>query len=282
MKERLVCNYAVIRFLPYPETEEFVNVGVILACPQTRIVDYRIEMRRRDRITGFFPELDVDVFTKGRADFNREMDRIRNLLNKNEPGQLEFRIQEKEFHQLFHEIVKPRESLFRFSGVGTVTANDVRKELDKLYSYYVLRQFAAPEEYQETIMANRLRTQLRAEDVLQFYAEKRFGDDEYSVKIPFVHAMTHGNGRLKGIKPLNLDKPDTTKILEHGDRWCMRIKRLRDKNSFPAEMLFVVRCPKSDKKEKAASQIVAALEQLETRVVPVSEQNVILDFAKAV
>ncbi len=30
---KVACNYAIIRFLPYPETEEFVNVGVVLACP---------------------------------------------------------------------------------------------------------------------------------------------------------------------------------------------------------------------------------------------------------
>ncbi len=53
MKHKTICNYAVIRFLPYPETEEFVNVGVILACPETRTIDYMLETRRRDRITGF-------------------------------------------------------------------------------------------------------------------------------------------------------------------------------------------------------------------------------------
>jgi len=26
------CNYAMLRFLPYPETGEFVNVGVVVNC----------------------------------------------------------------------------------------------------------------------------------------------------------------------------------------------------------------------------------------------------------
>lgn len=30
---KLACQYAVVRFLPYAETGEFANVGVALACP---------------------------------------------------------------------------------------------------------------------------------------------------------------------------------------------------------------------------------------------------------
>jgi hypothetical protein len=33
MKKKLACNYAVLRFLPYPETGEFVNIGVAIGCP---------------------------------------------------------------------------------------------------------------------------------------------------------------------------------------------------------------------------------------------------------
>ncbi len=40
-----------MRFLPYTETDELVNVGVVMACPQTGLFDYRIETRRRERIT---------------------------------------------------------------------------------------------------------------------------------------------------------------------------------------------------------------------------------------
>lgn len=282
MKTKTVCNYAVIRFLPYPETEEFVNVGVILACPETRTVDYKLETRRRDRITGFFPELDAGVFIEGRRSFKCEMERIKDLLGNNNPGQMEFRIQEKEFQQIFNQIVKPRETIFRFSTVGTVMADDACKELEALYRYYVERQFATHEEYQETIMANRLRVQLKAKDILRFYEEKRFGDDEYGVKIPFVHQLSGQGARLKAMKPLYLDKPDTTKIIEHGDRWCMRIQRLRKMNNFPNEMLFVVQCPKSDKKARAADEVIKELKLLDTIVVPETEDQVILNFAKAI
>lgn len=282
MKNKTVCNYAVIRFMPYPETEEFVNVGVILACPETRTINYRLETRRRDRITGFFPEMDANVFIEGRRDFKAEMDRIRTGLNKNPPGQMELRIQEEEFHQIFREIVKPRESIFRFSNVGTVLADDACKELDALYRYYVERQFATHEEYQETIMANRLRIRLKAEDILKFYPERCFGDEEYGVKIPFVHETIGTAPRFRAIKTLHLDRTDTTKIIEHGDRWCMRVARLRKMNSFPEDMLFVVHRPPNEKRGRAADEVISELKQCGTTVVQDNEEDAILEFARAI
>ena len=62
----------------------------------------------------------------------------------------------------------------------------------------------------------------------------------------------------------------------------MRIKSLRDLKNFPDEMLFVVQCPKSAKKAKAADEVVKQLELLGTIVIPETERHAILDFAKAI
>ena len=41
MIKKLACNYTVLRFLPYTETGEFVNLGVALACPDLHWFDYK-------------------------------------------------------------------------------------------------------------------------------------------------------------------------------------------------------------------------------------------------
>ena len=41
--KRSICFYSVLRFCPYRETDEFVNVGVILACPATGFLDFKFE-----------------------------------------------------------------------------------------------------------------------------------------------------------------------------------------------------------------------------------------------
>lgn len=43
MKPMRTCNYAVVRFLPYRETGEFVNVGVVLYCREAGFFDVALE-----------------------------------------------------------------------------------------------------------------------------------------------------------------------------------------------------------------------------------------------
>ena len=43
---------------------------------------------------------------------------------------------------LFKALVRPRKSLFRFSGISFVLADDPAVELEKLYQHYVFRQFS--------------------------------------------------------------------------------------------------------------------------------------------
>lgn len=54
---RIGCRYAIVRFLPYAETQEFANVGIVLACPETGYFGFRLEIRHTRRFTDFFKEL---------------------------------------------------------------------------------------------------------------------------------------------------------------------------------------------------------------------------------
>lgn len=47
MSMRVPCQYAIIQFMPYPETGEFANVGVVLACPQMRYLGARLAPVKR-------------------------------------------------------------------------------------------------------------------------------------------------------------------------------------------------------------------------------------------
>jgi hypothetical protein len=73
--KRLACHYSVVRFCPYPETDKFVNVGVVLACPAIGYLDFsRADLRRRGRVGRFFPELDSKIYS---AAMNAWMDTLK-------------------------------------------------------------------------------------------------------------------------------------------------------------------------------------------------------------
>ena len=112
---------------------------------------------------------------------------------------------EIDFIEIFKEIAKPRESMFRFGEIGTRISEKPENEIDDIvHSILCGRQFAVHEEYQETIMANRLRKQFKASDILRYYKIKAVGNEEYKVSLPFVHEIEAKHVRYKAIKPLYL------------------------------------------------------------------------------
>jgi len=56
-------DYAILRVVPRVEREEFVNVGVILSCPQKRFLETRIEVDEQ-RILALDASLDIELLMK--------------------------------------------------------------------------------------------------------------------------------------------------------------------------------------------------------------------------
>lgn len=280
--KKMVCNYAVVHFLPYPETEEFVCVGIALCCLETRFFGYKLEMKRRDRVTGFFPELDVGVFTQGRRIFERQLHHVHQLLgNPDGKFQLELGLNDVDPVALFKELVRPRESLFRFSGIATVLTDNPATEIERLYEHYVNRQFAQREEYQEEIMTRRLQGLFRRNAVVGYRTEL-LGDDTYKFRVPFVKGELTDLKRLRAIKPLNLTQTDTTRIIDHGDLWLKRTRRLMELNVEPDRLLIPVKLPTEKKRADVAAEVCKQFKDLGVRIVEFGRHDDILGFAKVV
>jgi len=139
----VVCNYAIGRFRPYRETDEFVNVGVVLVCPQTGYFDYLFGNGDYRRIASFFPELEAGVFQAGLSGLLKELARVitreqeqlhQPVLREGIPASL----------ARFRELVRPREAQFHFSDARTVIAADPRAKLQELFDRYIQRQPGPP------------------------------------------------------------------------------------------------------------------------------------------
>jgi hypothetical protein len=252
----LVCNYAIARFRPYRETSEFVNVGVVLICPQVSYFGYLFQTRKHKRITDFFPELEVDVFKAGLGGLLKELNRISGRSHEEQLGQLVLREEAHASLARFRELVRPREALFHFAEVATAFTADPQAKLKELFHYYIERQFARGREYQEVIMRRNLGDFLRRVNLDREYrTDVRVGDESYNVVLPFVHLR--GTVAQKAIKPLHLDKEGTTEIYRHGDAWLSTVRRLKQINHLPKELLFTIKPPKAGAKKMAAAEEIA-------------------------
>lgn len=279
MKQQVACNYAVLRFRPYMETGEFVNVGAVLIAHTVPWFGFRVEAKRHRRVTDFFPELGADRYREAREAFTGELRRVQAMMT--DPG---LHLTPADRLGIFSELVRTRESVFRFGETGTVFAHDPAAALDAIFRHHVLRQFAKAKEYQETIMARRLGNLLDANDLLDRYrANALVGDQRFHAKFAFVSRDVTAEGIPKrAIKPLDLDRPDRTRIYEHGDAWVQRVRRLRQMNTAPTSILVPIRVPQSNATCRAAAdEIEGELAREGILVVPEADEARLLAFARA-
>jgi hypothetical protein len=63
MQGRNLFEYAVVRYVPRPEREEFLNVGVILFCPSRKFAQARFSLPE-SKIKAFYSDVNMDELRK--------------------------------------------------------------------------------------------------------------------------------------------------------------------------------------------------------------------------
>jgi len=245
-----VCNYSILRFLPYPETGEFVNIGIVLIANNG---DFRFKIeKKRQRVTHFFPGLDGKIFIRARNEMEAELTRLSGY----------FTAQRSDLAMLlntFKHLIHPRETVMRFSDPGTMAITNATQAIDTLFEHYVNRSFAT-KEYEETVLEKKLGKILTDGNLKQKYSEQKLGTKDYLVKFPFV--MVHGGEPVQALKPIHLGHNEPGKIIEHGDAWISRVKRLKAADQLAKDTLFIAGPPEEGKPKllKAYKEICSELQ----------------------
>jgi hypothetical protein len=128
--ERHVCNYAILWFLPTRAREEFVNVGVLVNCLQPCFLDFELESPEMPRrVRDFFPDQNEMTFEANLAAMRREFERVKEMTDSAQDPTSCMR--------LFREVVRPRESIFRFGEIRTRSTSDPATLTGELFRRYV-------------------------------------------------------------------------------------------------------------------------------------------------
>jgi hypothetical protein len=248
---KYICNYSILRFLPYPETGEFVNIGIVLVANNG---DFRFKIeKKRQRITNFFPSLDSKILIRARNEVERELDRLSGFFTAN-------RDDVTTLLGAFQHLTHPRETMMRFSDPGTLATDNSNDALTRLFDHYVNHSFAT-KEYQETQLERQLGKLLTSYNLKQRYTEQKLGTADYPVKFPFV--MMLGASPIQALKPLHLGHDESSKIIEHGDAWISKMRRLNSAGQLAQDTLFVAGPPEQGKPKllKAYREICEELKQ---------------------
>lgn len=274
-----VCQYSVIRFLPYRETDEFVNVGIILLCEDMGFLDYRLERRRSARIAGFFQEMDRNVFMLGVQAMNSELRRVTGGKDHDEDGHVVLPGTSSDLAATFVQLVRPRRTLFYFSEPRVIMSDHPADTLNQLFQTYVNRQIAQTHEYKEQLMREAIHKHLQQWHLSKLYRAHTIGNEVYTMNFPFVH-FTHEGCPTRAIRALHLDRRDTTDILRRGDEIIAGLKRLRDSAVLPENCMVVVKVPKgTDSRAEIAQQVCDDVMKLDITVSPYRDTQHLRTFA---
>ena len=276
---KYACQYAIVRFMPYAETGEFANMGIVLMCPEAGYFDFKL-LDRVTRIKAFFSELDATIYRNTRAVFAAEMRRLRSALMPGYlDGQATHRALEKTTsRQVFAELIKPSEAIVRFDAMRVVLANDPAEKLAELYAYYVGRSFAA-KAYQEQMVEKEVKQVLRAANLIKIYRPETLGNEAYHARFQFVKMENHI--AVRAIKPLHLAHDDPAALFDHGWEWVGKIRKLRREGLLPSAVLFAVNAPDAAARDRMAAykEIVTELRDERVSVVPYLNRQEIHEFA---
>jgi hypothetical protein len=278
---QFVCKYAVTRFLPYRETEEFVNIGVLLLCEPLGFLGFRLEKRRVTRIREFFQELNSTVFLEGVKALEGELNRMVPRDRDQPENQMVMPWTAQQAANAFEYFTKPRRTLFCFSEPRVILSSSPSETLKTLFAHYVHRQFAQTKEYQEQLMRISIQHHLRDWSLSPFYRACEMGPDIYKMKFPFVHLSESGTA-THAIRPLHLDRRDTTAILRKGDEITGGFRRLSASGALPDKCMVVVKTPKGGLRSEAANQVCEEVRKMNVIVSPYSDVAQLREFASDV
>lgn len=121
------CLYSIVRFSPYPETEEFVNVGVVVCAPKKKFFDFQITQRNDFRVCDFFH--DDCIFPIAVDTFCQEL-----IFAKAKSSEV---VGVQPLAQFFNYFTAKRESILHFSPARVVMTSNPKAEMEKIYNKYV-------------------------------------------------------------------------------------------------------------------------------------------------
>jgi len=265
------CLYAIVRFVPYAEISEFANVGIVLCVPELHYFNFKLAPAKFKRINNFFEDLNIQLFGAAKENLENDLTRVKHYSLSIKPEQLAFN---------FKDIVRSRENIVRFGEVRSALIDISPDEyIETLYSKFIGRDFITPERHSiEDKMVKTIRESFNCHH-LPVYKRAKITSELIEATFPLVN-QEHGN---KVIKPLAFKQESTTQIIEHGERWHSKIKRLINSgNLINTNILLPFEAPKTKNTllTKAYDEVVFGFNDINVEICDFKDSDSLINFAR--
>lgn len=264
---RQVCKYSIIRFQPFVETEEFANIGIVLYATASKRLLFRLLHANDQRVNRFFEPLNKDVLVQVLKIIRAELERVTVSLERTPNPKMD----------IYEELIKPREDIIQYSHNRVLFSTDINKTLDDLFEHYVKRSFTRKEGHEEK-MQRCIHALLKEQGLDTKFKENEVGEQKYKVRLPFVNPEKNA-----AIKPIHFTHPDSSKLIEHGLSWLMKIQQLNHYGLIqPDHVLFAYTPPENKKGDlfEAFSDIKNQIKNAGINTILIENTDDITGFAR--
>ena len=241
--------YSFVRYRPYFETGEFVNVGLLMCEPERKKLTYRLVNKNNKRVTDFFYR--SKLFESVRDTINEELQYIVNQHFDEMSAQ--------EMARFFHHYVDVKEGIAQYSNaaVGIVDQEQT-----------ILKQYKAL---------------FKAENdqLLLNYKQHIVKGEMAKFTLPLALKNQDENHILKAVKPLAFDQVESPSMIEHCDNWVSKINRAEEEGLLKKEnILFTLDTPDTANKMNILNAIKRTFDKFKLQHIHWDEEQQLLQFAR--
>ena len=104
-------QYAIVRFLPFAETGEFANIGIVLCAPAGGIFAFRLVNEHAERASQFFRTINEALFPLTIRALTEQLNKVQQLAEQQNAPEL---------FASFQQLTQPSEELIRYSSLRSV------------------------------------------------------------------------------------------------------------------------------------------------------------------
>lgn len=259
-------QYAILRYVHDPVTQEFLNVGVVVYSLEARYLDCLLTTRYA-RLSNAFKSINGEHF---RRQVNHIEHRLQQLSRQqSQPGL--FGDHAHGIEAILRQVMSEDDSSLVFGGYGGGLADDPTKALHSLFTRLVDR-YAVEDE----------RTSRTEEEVWQVYRKALDQHNLIPQLAPItIHTPTYHydfdhawkNERWHPVEPVSFDLMNGHSILEKANKWVGRMTMLADSHNM-GTLYMLLGTPQRDDVQQAYHDAVTNLKaKAKVALELVEEQN---------
>lgn len=234
--------FSVLRFIYDPLTLEFVNVGIVVYSPETKLLQAHCT-QHYSRISKLFVSFDG---VRLRQTLRFIQDQI-NDIGREMGTRLQFH-PPSSMHEILNSVLPSDDSSLQFAKGGVGITDDINSTVQALFSRYVERYTANQDSTarDDDDVWKSFRTSFDRKNITPNLVPKRIVAKDYDYE--FQRAWKNGSWHL--YEPISFDLLDVSSIKEKANRWVGRAMSLEDSRD-PFKLFLLLGSPSDERLRRA-------------------------------